>query len=157
MTKMQPCFWRTHYPSALCPKKRMLGKHLEGEYRVLSVKVKGKIPETEDLCAVSEGTRRDSMAKKDRWHDETKRMAWRKTGGLQQCGVARWARTSVPLQDRVQGWDWQKTGDKDAIWSTLQSLVSYTKGFWFNLIIAIRIKPKRTKRQWVPLSLKIIE
>lgn len=74
MTKMQPCFRGTHNQSALCPKKRMFGKHLEGQYTILSVKVKGKIPEIENLSAASEGTPGDSMAKKHRWRDEAKRM-----------------------------------------------------------------------------------
>ena len=64
MTKLQPCFCGTHNQSALCPKKRMFGKHLEGQYTMLRMKVKGKIPGIEHLSAASESTLGDSMAKK---------------------------------------------------------------------------------------------
>ena len=39
------------------------------------------------------------------------------------------SRNFSTTQDRVQGWDCQKINDKDAVWSTLQSLVCYTKEF----------------------------
>lgn len=75
---------------------------------------------------------------------------------LETIWCSKMTRNFSITQDRVQGWDWQKIDDKDAVWRTLQSLVCYTKEFWFNSI-AIGIKPKRTKRPWVPLSLKITE